>query len=156
VLLDVSAFGHTDDPVTARKAARWLWTVGCGLYIAHVLAAFAHFHAWSHEAAYRHTAEATAAVVGLDWGGGLYVNYAFTLFWVADTILWWLGGAAFPYRSRAYFWTVNGVFAFMAVDATVVFGPPYWKWVAVAVAAMLIAAYWLGRRREEGSLQNDG
>jgi hypothetical protein len=122
----------------------------------HVLAAFAYFHAWSHDAAYRHTADATEAVVGFQWGGGLYVNYAFTIFWAADTILWWLGGTSFPYRSRTYFWTVHGVFAFMVVNATVVFGPPYWKWAAVAVAAVLVAAYWLGRRQKEADSQNHG
>ena len=32
----------------------------------------------------KNSARQTAEVFGLDWGGGLYVNYAFTAAWVAD------------------------------------------------------------------------
>ena len=145
LLVEVGVSRRTKATSTAGKFVRWLWTIGCGLYFVHVLAAFAYFHAWSHAAALRHTADATAAVVGIHWGGGLYINYLFTLFWVTDTILWWLRGLAFPYRFGAYYWTTQAVFAFMVINATVVFGPPYWKWVAVAVAAVLIAVNRLGR-----------
>jgi hypothetical protein len=156
VLLDVGGAGRAGRSISIRRRARWLWTIGCGFYAIHVLAAFSYFHAWRHEAAYRHTADATAAVVGLQWGGGLYLNYLFTAFWVADTTFWWLCGPSFPYRSRAYFWTVHAVFAFMVVNATVVFGPAYWKWAAVAAALAIFAAHWLGRRREDAHLQNHG
>lgn len=51
---------------------------------------------------------------------------------------WWRNGVNFPYRSSIYFWTLQGVFAFMMINATVVFGPPVWKWVAVIVAILLV------------------
>jgi hypothetical protein len=61
------------------KWSRLAWTGGCGFYLLHVACAFEYYHHWSHANAYAATARQTAAVVGLDWGGGLYVNYAFTL-----------------------------------------------------------------------------
>src|SRR5687768_15263236 len=65
--------------VQARRlhyVSRWLWTIACLALLAHVTCAFAFYHQWSHAAAYRHTAEQTAAMTGMNWGGGLYFNYA--------------------------------------------------------------------------------
>src|SRR5262245_10761780 len=64
--------------------ARLSWTVGCLAFLLHVGCAFQFYHHWSHRAAYEATARQTAEVVGLDWGGGLYANYAFAAVWVAD------------------------------------------------------------------------
>jgi hypothetical protein len=85
-------------------------------------------------------------VTGLEWGGGLYLNYAFTVLWTADAAAWWLGDVALPYRSRAYIWTLHGVFAFMMLNATVVFGPPAWKWAALALAIVVAVQVWMKRR----------
>src|SRR5882762_2048787 len=77
----------------ARRAeARFLWTAGCLLFLAHVAAAFHFFHGWSHAHAYRETARQTRELFGIDWGGGLYLNYLFTLAWAADAAYWWWGG----------------------------------------------------------------
>ncbi|REJ95009.1 MAG: hypothetical protein DWQ34_07325 [Planctomycetota bacterium] len=142
VLLDV-AFGRSGRGMAAKRR---LWTAGCVLYLLHVACAFTFFHNWSHADAYRHTAEQTAAATGLNWGGGLYFNYAFTLLWVFDTVRWWLGGLTAPVRSTAYFRLLHAVFAFMMINATIVFGPPIWRWLAPAVLAAFGFAY-LARRR---------
>jgi hypothetical protein len=44
----------------------------------------------------------------------------------------------------------------MVVNATVDFGPGYWKWAAVSAALAILAAHWLARRREDAHLQNHG
>ncbi len=44
---------------------------------------------WSHAAAYAHTATQVAAGVGLNWGGGIYANYAFTALWLVEVGWWW-------------------------------------------------------------------
>src|SRR5687767_9943408 len=75
-----------------RRAARVVWTVGCVLFLAHVACAFHFAHGWSHADAYRQTARQTRELFGLDWGGGLYLNYLFTLAWVVDAGYWWAGG----------------------------------------------------------------
>src|SRR5258708_5097148 len=45
-----------------RARARGAWTVGCVFFLAHVVCAFAFFHHWSHEEAYRETTRQTAAL----------------------------------------------------------------------------------------------
>jgi hypothetical protein len=73
--------------------ARWIWTLGCAFYLAHVLCAFGFFHNWSHTAAYVETAHQTRELVGWNWGAGIFVNYLFTLVWLADVLWWWLAPA---------------------------------------------------------------
>jgi hypothetical protein len=81
--------------ITAGKRGAWLrvarlaWTIGCGAFVVHVICAFAFFHHWSHAAAYEETARRTEELVGISWGGGLYLNYTFTVLWTADVIFWW-------------------------------------------------------------------
>lgn len=127
--LDAAECGNS----RAKPVARWLWTAGCGMFLLHVVCAFHFYHSWSHRAALKHTAEQTAAVVGVEWGGGLYFNYLFMAIWMADLAAWWRGGDAYIERRKTY-WTVQTIFAFMMFNATVVFGPLFWRWAAVVVA----------------------
>ena len=142
-------------PVSASSArvGRLLWTAGCVCYLAHVAAAFHVFHGWSHADALRFTAEQTERTVGLAWGGGLYFNYAFTLLWLTDAGAWWLLGRDYPRRHRATYWVVQGVFAFMVFNATVVFGPAFWRWVAALFAAVLAGVLLWRRPRGATRLQ---
>jgi len=118
-------------------AARIAWSLGCAFYVAHVVAAFHFHHHWSHSAAYRETAQQTADVFGLNWGGGLYFNYVFTILWIADTVWWWRSGVG-GYRARPG-WVTGGVhwfFGFMFFNAAVVFGSNFMRWFGLA--SMLI------------------
>ncbi|MDA1050287.1 MAG: hypothetical protein O3C40_07380 [Planctomycetota bacterium] len=123
------------------KTSRWIWTIGCAMFLTHVVCAFEFVHDWSHERALVHTAAQTEALIGIRWGGGLFLNYAFTALWLADTFAWWVGDASTHNRRRGYFWTLHGIFAFMVVNATVVFGPPIWKWVALIVGITFTGVY---------------
>lgn len=130
------------------RIGRRFWTIGCLFYLAHVVCAFAFVHDWSHQQAYRHTAEQTWDVMGWDWGGGLYFNYLFTILWVTDVARWWIRdeerGTFSPQASRA----IDLFLAFIVVNATVVFGPPFWKWVGAAVVLCMLLLF-LRRRRSE-------
>lgn len=139
--IDIAAGGRGRQ---ARRLVRWFWTVGCSLLLLHMAAAFQFSHGWSHRAAYEHTARQTADVVGISWGGGLYVNYAFAALWVADAARMWRG--SFVGDVRAWFWVVHGLFAFVMINATVVFGPAYWKWIAPAAIAGLLLLWWRAER----------
>lgn len=139
VFFDLRSVGSRRVASLARKA-RWAWTAGVSFYILHVFCAFGFYHEWSHLLAYRHTAEQTAAVIGIHWGGGLYFNYAFTVFWLADVVAWWCRDVESPYRSPTYFWTLHIVFAFMVINATVVFGPPLWKWAGLVIGFVFLIA----------------
>lgn len=122
-----------------RRAARALWTAGCLAFLAHVAAAFAFFHGWSHAHAYRETARQTRELFRIDWGGGLFLNYLFTLVWAADAAYWWRAGPdAYDRRRRPLAIALHAFFAFMAFNGAVVFARGAARWAAVAAAALLI------------------
>ena len=77
-----------------------IWSCACLLYLAHVASAFHFWHGWSHAAAYAHTATQVAAVVGLNWGGGIYANYAFTALWLVEVAWWWAAPVSYEMRPK--------------------------------------------------------
>jgi hypothetical protein len=125
-----------------QRAARLAWTLGCIVYLAHVACAFQFYHGWSHTAAYRETARQTAERFGLDWGGGLYFNYAFTAVWMVDVLWWWRGLEPYQTRPRWVDATVQAFFAFMAFNATVVFASGFVRWLGAA-ACLGLGMLWL-------------
>lgn len=123
-----------------ERWTRLVWTIGCLIYLVHIILAFHFLHNWSHTAALAHTSRRTYDVVGIDWGGGLYINYGFTLFWIADIVWWWIRAAKNQPTPLVVFWMVHAIFGFMMLNATVVFGPPFWKWIFLAAAILLVSA----------------
>jgi hypothetical protein len=103
------------------RAARLSWTVGAILSAVHLLAAMHLVHGWSHDAALRATALQTAALTGLDWGGGLYINYLFIAFWLIDAGWWWVVPDRFLSRTRIHAGVIRAVFIFMFVNGAVIF-----------------------------------
>jgi hypothetical protein len=128
------------DPARRDRWARLAWTAGCAAYLLHVVFAFHFLHHWSHTAAVAHTARRTYEVVGVRFGDGIYVNYAFTVLWVTDVVWWWIRAARHQSTPAVAYWLVQAVFAFMFFNATVVFGPPFWKWVVLAGGGVVVAA----------------
>jgi hypothetical protein len=129
-------------PRERQRIGQTAWMLGCLFYLAHVACAFHFYHGWSHAAAYRHTAEQTAAVVGWNWGGGIYVNYVFTLVWMADAVAWfWRGSREIPGWLEA---GTQGFLWFMVFNATVVFGHGSIHWFGLAGCGWLLA--WWSRR----------
>ena len=122
--------------VSTRMLARRWWTFGCVGFVLHVICAFHFAHHWSHAAAWEATARRTAEMTGWYSGWGLAVNEGFLVLWICDTILWWRN-LAWP-ENRIIFRSIQLVFAFLMIQATVVFGPPVWKWVAFVVLAMIL------------------
>jgi hypothetical protein len=117
--------------------ARWAWTFGCVSLLLHIACAFHFFHDWDHQQAFAATARQTEEVVGLDWGGGLYVNYAFVLVWVADLVWWWACPERYEARSAVIEWIVQGFLFFVAFNATVVFGVGAIRWWGLAATSLL-------------------
>ncbi len=129
---------------TRRPAAGWarpVWLLGAAAYLAHVVAAFATHHGWSHAAALAYTAARTEALLGLAWGGGLWVNYAFTVLWVCDALWWGTMPGSYARRARAWMTVVRGAFLFMIVNGAVVFVDGTGRWLGVAIVAALIAIW---------------
>jgi len=111
---------------------RLLWTAGLFGQLGHVFCAFHFIHHWSHAEAVLHTARLTERVTGWGFGQGVWVNYAFTLTWLVVAAFWWSrpAEAAWP-RGRSV--ALHAFFAFLFVNATVVFGPWWWKLVGAGV-----------------------
>lgn len=127
--------------------ARLLWTAACAALLAHFACAFHFHHAWSHAAAYRDTARQTAELFGLDWGGGLYVNYALAALWVADAGWWWAGGLG-AYRRRP--WPLvaawHAFLLFIVFNGTVVFAAGFVRWAGLLSCAALIFVWLIAAR----------
>jgi hypothetical protein len=121
----------------AWRAARLAWTAGALLAVAHAAAALHVRHAWSQRDALASTASQTAAVTGVNWGGGLYVNYAFLTLWTADAAGWWYSPSAYRNLPPSIASVRVCTFLFMFVNGAVVFarGPTRWLGLACVGAA---------------------
>ena len=139
-----------------RSAARILWTIGCLAFLAHVIAAFAFFHDWSHAHAYRETARQTRELFSIDSGAGLYLNYLFTLAWAIDAAYWWAAGPdAYDRRPRWVGVTLHAFFAFMVFNGAVVFAHGATRRVAMTIAVglallALVRLRWVRQGRVRG------
>lgn len=122
------------------RLRRNLWTAGLMLYLAHVASSFEFIHEWSHGAAWKETARQTAATTGWRSGIGLWANYAFTLFWIADIAAWWTYGVDYPRQFPRIQILKNSIFGFLVFNATVVFGPAFWRPIAAFFGLLLAAA----------------
>lgn len=126
---------------TRQARARLAWTIGCAALVAHTICAFHFYHHWSQASALRETARQTAEVTGMNWGGGLFINYAFLAAWMADAAWWWRGLEL--YRRRH--WTITAIWHFVLIfiifNATVVFKTGVVRWVGVGICFGLLAAW---------------
>jgi len=123
--------------------ARTAWTAGLVSLIAHVACAYHFYHNWSQAAAYRETARQTAEVTGLDWGGGLFINYALIIGWVIE-VAWWRLRGLDAYRNRPRWLTAawQGFLFFIIFNAAVIFKTGPLRWVGLGLCLWL-AFLWL-------------
>ncbi len=130
------------------RPARWLLGAGAIAFVLHVICAFHFFHQWSHADALAETARQTKELIGVENGGGLYLNYAFTLLWLWDAGYWLVAGdEAYLNRSRWIVVTLHSFFAFMFVNGAVVFGKGPVRWYGIAVIAMMAIGFVKLRRK---------
>jgi hypothetical protein len=122
--------------------ARWAWTIGCSALLAHFICAFQFFHAWSHASAYADTARQTAAVFGINWGGGVFINYAVEILWIGDVASWWLAGLS-SYRRRPWSLVLiwHSFLIFIIFNATVVFESGLTRWIGMLVTLCLCLSW---------------
>jgi len=135
-------------------AARLVWTLGVAALIIHLLLAFQVVHAWDHAAAERAVARQTYERTGLEWGGGIYINYAFAGIWLLDSAFWWLARRRYESRELLFDGAVQLMFLFMFVNATIIFGADHAR-VPGAVLCGLGTAGWVAwaRRRSTRRLE---
>ena len=135
---------HSDADWWTRLA----WTIGCAALIAHFASAFQFYHAWSHASAYVDTARQTAEVFKINWGGGLFINYAVATLWFADVAWWWFAGLD-AYRRRSWLITLlwHGFLIFIIFNATVVFKDGLVRWIGLLLCVIL-GVSWYSIRNE--------
>jgi hypothetical protein len=136
--------------ISRGRDDRWTrlaWTISCAALVTHFICAFDFYHGWSQQSAYAETARQTAEVVRINWGGGLYINYAVALFWFAD-VAWWFAGVG-AYRRRPWSITLlwHAFLIFIIFNATVVFKDGLTRWAGVLVCLSL-ALSWISIRNE--------
>jgi hypothetical protein len=136
---------------TRQGTARALWTLAAVLCLVHAAAAFHWRHHWSHAAAYEDTAAQTAALTGLEWGGGLWINYLFLVLWIADAGWWWWSPRS--YRSSGSLLTsvVTGFFLFMFLNGAVIFADGMMQILGIAAVLVVAWAWYKNRLKAAGS-----
>ena len=126
------------------RRSRAAWTVGALLALVHALFAFGVFYAWSHERARVSTMRQTAALTGVTFAAGIYINYLFLLIWLGDAGWWWLSPRSYAMRPRAVTLAVHGFIFFIMVNGAVVFADGVARIVGVASTSAVIIN-WLRR-----------
>ena len=114
-----------------------VWAAGALLCAAHMLIAMAGHHAWSHEHAVRETATRSAAVYGFGWRGGLYVNYAFLIVWIAEIVWWRVSPVTYFRRSALVTWGLRIFYAVIIINGVVVFASPAGRAAGVGLSIWL-------------------
>lgn len=116
--------------------------------VVHSAAAFEVFYARSHAVATAATARQTAAMTGVDYGGGIYLNYLFLLVWVADAAWWWLRPASYEGRRPVIAAIVRGFLLFMFLNGAVVFADGWMQVLGVAAVGVVMRSWYRDRRGE--------
>jgi hypothetical protein len=127
--------------------APWVLSIniaGLVLCVIHIVIAMASVHGWSHASAIEATARSAAAVYGLRWGGGVFVNYLFVAVWAGDAWRLYLrgdraegGGLRFALRL---------FYAIVIINAAVVFAHWPMRIVGVCLVIALVVAWSRVRR----------
>ncbi|MBI1248900.1 hypothetical protein GC197_13795 [bacterium] len=121
---------------------RGIWTLGCGLFLAHIVAGMQFYHHWDHGHAYAETARQTYETLGVHFGGGIYVNHLMAIVWTVDVLWWWLFPRSYQTRSSRWEQWIVGFFLFIAFNGLVVFkeGPLR---IAGLIGFTLLGLSWL-------------
>jgi hypothetical protein len=150
------AAGEAGKAAALRAAAnaplRWpwlVWTTGAVLLLLHILLALHVRHAWSHASVVASVREQTRSIYGVNWGGGVWVNYLFLAQWLGEAVWWRLAPRAYFTRPRLLVALSRGFFALVLVNGAIVFAAPSrrvpgillmlvlcWAWRSSPMAAM--------------------
>jgi hypothetical protein len=128
--------------------ARLAYTFGFITLIIHVAFALHLYHQWSQDSVYRETARQTAEVFGLNWGGGMYVNYAFMLGWMIDAIWWWRGHDDYRRRPKWLAAAWQTFLLFIIFNATFVFASGIVRWLGLGLCLTLCFLWWFTARSQ--------
>lgn len=130
-----------------ERRSRTIWSLGCLLYVTHVVSAFHNSYDWSHTVAAVETLRQTEALIGTSWSGGIFINYLFTIFWCVETAWWWLKPTDYINRPLWVQRTTWTVFFFMILNGAVVFIAGPMRWFGASIAVTLVWTWWVYSHR---------
>lgn len=111
----------------------------------HIAVAMKTAHAWSHAAAIAATARQTMAVYGVNWGGGVFVNYAFVAVWLFEAWRWRWRPAG---ERRVVTWMMRVFFFVMILNGAVIFAVGTRR---IAGALLVVWLLWIWRPHRHGN-----
>ena len=135
-----------------REGAWRAWALGLALCAIHMALAMSVRYAWHHEAAVLETAAQAAAVYGITWRGGLYVNYLFLIVWGGDTAWWARSPASYAARPSWQTRTLRIFYFVILFNATVVFASARGRVAGIALMVILLAVWAATPARSEPRL----
>jgi hypothetical protein len=127
---------------SSRGWAWTIWTAGALLLALHILVALWVRHGWSHLSAVVSVREQTRTVYGLDWGGGVWVNYLFVTVWLVESAWWFAAPRSYFTRSRAAIVLTRAFYLLVLVNAAIVFAAPSRR---PAGALLTLVLLWIWR-----------
>lgn len=132
----------TTNETRSAVIGRTLNSLGFAAFLAHVALAFHFYHHWSHAAAYADTARQTKHYFGLDWGGGLFFNYLFLLFWAGQAVSSWTSAVEVPRKIGPLGWLMRGFVLLMTLNGAVIFAHGTVRWFGLLLNLILIGCWW--------------
>jgi hypothetical protein len=136
--------------------SRGWWTAGAVLALIHSAAAFGLFYDWNHETARTLTAEQTAALTGIRFSGGIYVNYVFLAVWFADAAWWWMSTRSYHRRAPAISLLVRGFIFFIIVNGAIVFADGWARAVGLVSSSAVVISWLVKRWSHRGAFSTAG
>ena len=145
VWLSLIAFVAGELAKSRRYAGAWsVSATGAILLAIHIVLAMAVRHGWSHTAALEETARQTNDVFGLNWGGGVYVNYLFAVVWISELFVWRQWPEGYASRPDWIKWSLRAFYFVMIVSADVVFATGWRRLMGAGILAVLMTS-WIKR-----------
>ena len=117
----------------------YLWLAGFLLLVLHVGLSFHFVHHWHHSNAWNRTATETENLIGVRRGDGIWANYLMLTLWGMDLFRLHKAKKSVRVPSLAVDRTVAIFIGFMFINATVVFGPLGYRYLALP--AFFLALY---------------
>ena len=131
----------------------WAWAAGIVLCLAHFALAFDLRHGWSQASAIHATALQTRAVYGFEWGGGVFVNYAFLLIWTLDAAWWRLNPLKYAAQSMRLRWSLRTFYFVVIVNGAVIFAAGSRRPLGALIVIAILGSWMSGRSPTPASLR---
>ena len=138
------AAGETGRHLTRGAWPRIVFIAGLLFCLVHIAIAMGSVHGWSHAAAMAATAAQTKATFGLDYGGGVFVNYAFVLAWGLDAAFWYPSTESASRVAGTLRWLLRIFYAIVLLNAAVIFAGGARRVLGLAIVIWLV---WIWGRR---------